>query len=173
MKKFLMSLLLVASLAGSAMAATYATKDFSANFNGVISVSEPNRNTDNTSTTITYSSSDATALEMVSVRFIDHDISVDTTSSDFYANSGLARTCPTNVATCRILDDRTAHGTYQGHPYTYTLIEMTYLTTNTKYWLRTRYIIVNSREAIFIDMLTLEGNSQESAGAWLNSLEIK
>jgi hypothetical protein len=174
MKKFLMSLLLVAALAGSAMAATYTTKDFSVNFVGEVAVNGPANNTENTSITTFYSSSNETELDMVSVRFVNHDIPADTTSSDFYATETLARICPTNVATCRMLLEFESRSTYQGHPYTYVVTEITDTETSVVFWVRTRYIIVNSREATFIDRMTTKANSdQESSGAFLNSLDIK
>lgn len=131
--------------AGIALAQTglqttpYATNYFSATFDGPVDVQGPVRSEDNQSTNYIYLSSSMTASQRIVVRFVDHDIAVDFTSSDFYANDDTVG----GVITNRSQDY------YQGHPFTYTRHHYTY--NGVEMSKRTRYIIVNSREVIFVE----------------------
>lgn len=139
----------VLALAGMAAANTglqttsYSTNNFSATFNGPVTANAPKRNAANTSTDYSYYSFDAVTQvgQIIIVRFIDHDIAVSTESSEFYANDDTTPGPITNRST----------DTYQGHPLSYTRRKDTEYDTPIS--LRTRYIIVNSREVIFVKQL--------------------
>src|ERR1700683_2381695 len=119
----------------------YSTANFSAVFNNTVTADAPVQNT--RSVANAYTSNDGTHFEMVTFRVVDHDIPVDYTSSDFYANNSQNGGW--------VIDPTvTTEKLYQGHPFTYTY--MTKTVYGIQYALRSRYIIVNSREAIFIQM---------------------
>jgi hypothetical protein len=142
----------------------YATTNFSATFDGPVTAMLPTRNGENTSTDYKYVSQNGKVAEAVTVRFIDHDIAVDYTSSDFYANDD--RTGGT-VDTAN-----TSHDSWNGAPFTYTY--RTFTLDGVILTKRTRYIIVNAREAIFIQQITAVG--YEDRPEWLDfeySLRIK
>ena len=140
---FVLSILAIAGMAfaNTGLQTTpYSNSYFSATFNGPVTADAPTRNTNGTSTDYTYYSisTDGTVGQMVIVRTIDHDISVDLSSSEFYANDDRTPGPITNRST----------GDYQGHPLSYTRREETDITPSVSK--RTRFIIVNSREVIFV-----------------------
>lgn len=140
----------------------YSNNYFSATFNGSIETSGALRNDNGTSTSYIFQSVNHRVSQAVLVRILDGDIPVDYTSSDFYAH-----------------DDRTggtvinrSQGMWEDHPYTYTC--RTFIQDNVEYSRRTRFIIVNSRMAIFITQTSL--NSYNDQNEWLDfeySLRIK
>jgi len=141
---------------------SFSNSYFSAVFNGAVEAAAGQRNSANTSTTYVYSSSNANVSQSVLVRIVDQNIAVDTTSSDFYANSdntgGEIRT--------------TSHDVWEGHPFTYTFRVFT--SGGVEYSRRTRIIVVNSREVIFISQTVL--NTYDDQNEWLDfeySLRIK
>ena len=136
---------------------------FSATFNGTPSV-KTYRSADNESSNTVYSSMTDTVAEIVTVRIIDHDIAVNYTSSDFYANDD--RTGGT------LDNDSTTRNVWCGLPYTYTF--RNFELDGVKLVKRSRYIIVNSREVIFIQQIAVA--SYEDRPEWLDfeySLRIK
>ena len=173
--KFLSSILAVLVLSIAALAqypegpntgkatTPFSNAQFSATFNGTVTAKPAARNSD-TSTDYTYVSQNDKVAELVTVRIIDHDIAVNYESSDFYANDD--RTGGTVDA------DNITHGSWNGAPYTYTYRTFTYGSYElTK---RTRYIIVNSREVIFLQQVTVKG--YEDQPEWFDfeySLRIK
>ena len=144
--KAIVSMLVLSLLAfvGFALANTglqttpYSNSYFSATFNAPVSVDSPARNGSNTSTDYAVYSNTPTVGQIVTARVIDHDIPVDQSSSDFYANDDTTGGTITNRSV----------NTYQGHPFTYT--RRIYTEDGVRLSKRTRYIIVNSREVIFI-----------------------
>jgi hypothetical protein len=142
----------------------YSTTQFSATFDGPVTALLPTRNDENTSTDYKYVSKNDKVAEAITVRFIDHDIAVDYTSSDFYANDD--RTGGT------VDTDNTSHNEWNGAPFTYTY--RTFTLNGAVLTKRSRYIIVNSREVIFIQQVTVNG--YEDRPEWLDfeySLRIK
>ena len=121
----------------------YSTNNFSATFNGPVTADPMQRSTDGQSSNYAYYSFNETTGvgQIVIVRFVDHDISVDYTSSDFYANDDTTGGVITNRSTT----------TYQGHPLTYT--RHGYTEDGVQLSKRTRFIIVNSREVIFLEQI--------------------
>jgi len=101
------------------------------------------RNDANTSTRTVYTAIGNEAVEQVVVVKVDHDIPVDYTSSDFYrdADVNTGETLATN---------RNSQGLYQGHPYSYGCYTSTVNGVDVIRF--SRFIIVNSRTAIFIVM---------------------
>jgi len=99
------------------------------------------RNDANTSTRTVYTVIGNEAVEQVVVVKVDHDIPVDYTSSDFYrdADVNTGETLTTN---------RNNKGLYQGHPYSYGCYTSTVNGVDVIRF--SRFIIVNSRTAIFI-----------------------
>ncbi len=84
---------------------------FSTTFVGPVTFTQ-NRNDANTSSGYIYDASNNNVAQTVVVRLVDHDIPYGTASTDFYEQEDLRRNpseTPTNFA----------HGTYQGHPFTY------------------------------------------------------
>jgi len=120
---------------------TYSTSTFSATFNGPVTASSTQHATN---TDYNYFSSSNGVMQMITVRFINHDIAVDQTSADFYANddaSGGSGSTGGEV-TNRSIDS------YQGHVFTYTRRHS--FADGIDYAKRTRFIIVNSREMMFV-----------------------
>lgn len=136
---------------------------FSLTFNGPVTTDAPDRNAANTSTTYSYSSFSNGVYQAAHLRIIDHDIAVDYTSSDFYAD-----------------DDRTG-GTIEnrskdswcGHPFTYTGRKVVNEKGET-YFVRTRYIIVSARAVLFL--VQVSSYSAADQPEWMDfeySLRIK
>ena len=172
--KFLSSLFLALVLSVSALAqyptspntgkatTPYTTGVFSATFNGPVTAKDSGRNTANTSSDVTYVSSTELIAQAVVVRFIDHAIAVDYTSSDFYVNDLTG--CDTK--------DNLSQGTWDGRPYSY--VFCTYTTGGQTYTERVRFIIVNSTTVLMVKQLALEANNDRDV--WLDfeySLRIK
>jgi hypothetical protein len=135
----------VLAIAGMAGAGTfqntpYSTNSFSATFNANVTADAPVASDDNQSTNYSFWSYNPTQTvgQLVIVRIVNHDIPVDLTSSDFYADDDRTGGTITNRST----------GEYQGHPFTYTRRD--YVDNGVELSKRTRFIIVNSREVIFI-----------------------
>jgi hypothetical protein len=139
----------------------YSVATFSATFNGAVAV---RTQTNTTSSDVIYTSNNGTVAQLIAVRTVDHDIAVDYTSSDFYANDD--RTGGT-VDTAN-----TAHNVWEGHPFTYTFRNFMYEDVNLSK--RSRYIIVNSREVIFVEQVSAANYADRDE--WLDfeySLRIK
>jgi hypothetical protein len=143
LNKIFATLTLALAMIGSVFAQTpYSTSSFSATFNGTVDV-DSHRSSGGTSNNVEYSSFANGITEIVIVRTVDHDIDVNLTSSQFYRN---------NVGGgATLLDKYNSDGAYQGHPFSYGLF--TYTKDGVDYSLRSRFIIVNSRTAIFIQMV--------------------
>jgi hypothetical protein len=157
---FLAASLLV--LSAFAVAQTFSNNYFDANFVGAVTSSN-NRNDANTSTNYFYNASDANVYQTIDVRLVDHDIPVDYSSTNFYANEDAQRG--------EVLSRST--GVYQGHPFTYLCIKYT---TNKGYVLteRNRYIIIGPREVYFITQSSLASYDDNAEFLALeNSLNIK
>jgi hypothetical protein len=144
----LKSLLLTASLfilSAFSMAQTpYSNNSFAVTFTGGAVTSSVQPNDAKTSTNYDYTSSNADVSQTVDTRIIDHDIAVSQASSDFYAD------LDTSLGT---VINRSA-GLWQGHPFTYTFVKFVG-NNGLTYSLRTRFIIVRPREAIFIMQTSL------------------
>jgi hypothetical protein len=135
---FLISAMFV--LSAVSMAQTpFSNNYFDATFNGgaVASTTEPNDA--HTSTNYDYESDATDFAQVVTVRLIDHDIAVDLSSSNFYADADSKRGEVISRST----------GSWQGHPFTYTCTKIVG-TNGVAYTVRARYIIVGPREAYFI-----------------------
>ena len=166
---FVLSLLALGGIAWAntgLQTTSYSTNNFSAQFNGPVTAGPVQRSQDNQSSNYVYTSFDTNVGQGVIVRFVDHDIPVDQTSSDFYANDDTSDGTITNQST----------GMYQGHPYTYT--GRAYTDSGTEMFKRTRFIIVNSREVIFIIQIEPKqnGNYLTNQPQWFDfedSLNIK
>jgi hypothetical protein len=140
----------------------YSTSTFSATFNGPVKVLDSYRSEDNQSSNTVYSSVNENAAQIIIVRFIDHDIAVNQESADFYADDDRVGGTITNRST----------GSWEGHIYTYTMHH--YVKDGYALTQRCRYIIVNSREVIFIEQISSEDYNDQNE--WLDfeySLRIK
>jgi hypothetical protein len=151
----------------------FANAQFSATFNGQVSVSETRRNGAGTSSYQEYDSYESPVGQDITVKFLDHDIAVDLSSSNFYANGDFNRITEINGATDVRLIDRSTD-VWEGHPFTYTNVIFT--VAGKTYTLRSRFIIVNSREALFINQLSPSDLDTANRNQWLDfeySLRIK
>lgn len=177
MKKFLKSIALVTALLCASFAVAqypespntgkqttpYTSVQFNATFNGSVNVSELMHNTAKTSVYRLYTSSAAGVYQTVAVRFIDHAIPVDFTSSEFYAaHADLSGGTITNQS----------NDVWEGHPFTY--IYVVFSADGVNYVTRTRFIIVSATEAIFISQTAPA--TADDRDQWLDfeySLRIK
>jgi len=119
----------------------YSTSAFSATFNGGVETSGY-RSSENHSSNSVYISTNHGVMQRIVVRTVDYDIPVDLTSSNFYADDD---------TTGGTIDNRST-AVWEGHPYTYT--RHLYTVNGVEFSKRTRYIIVNSRTAIFIQQVS-------------------
>jgi len=141
------------------------SNQFSALFNGPVTVSGLEQNTAKTSQYRIYSSTgDNGVVQVVELRYItvNGNIPVDYTSSDFYANEFVGD---------GIEDvNNRSQNVWEGHPFTYTFITSADKKTVT----RSRFIIVNGKEALFIMQISpISANDRDQ---WLDfeySLRIK
>jgi hypothetical protein len=146
----------------------YNTNNFSNTFNGPVTAKDVYRSADNQSSNYQYISYTDDVAESVIVRFIDHDISVDTTSSDFYADddsSGGTIDSRRTGTWCR-------EGTNQTIPFTYT--HRTYTYNGQQLQKRVRYIIAGPREVVFITQISKADYGDQAE--WLefaNTLRIQ
>ena len=162
----LKSLMLIAAtllLSVVSMAQTsYNNSYFGVTFNGGAVTTTINPNDAGTSMNHNYISENVDFRQIVDVRLIDHDINVDLSSSNFYADQDSKRGTVVSRST----------GTYQGHPFTYTFLK--YTENGVVYSRRTRYIIVEPREVVFIEQISLMSFDDQSL--WENfesTLNIK
>jgi hypothetical protein len=126
---------------------------FSATFNGPVSTGSARQAT---STTTAWYSGNNGVYQYVVVRVVDHDIAVNQTSADFYAD--------TDTASGGAIENRSTD-TWEGHPVTY---------TGRKYtdpqgfvmFKRARFIIENSRTVISIQQFALY--SLDDKDQWQN-----
>jgi len=140
----------------------YSAPAFSVTFNEPVSV-KTFQSTVGTSTNTLYSSFSHGVYQSVTVRTVDHDIAVDYSSSTFYANEN---TFGTEDMAYRSTD------VWEGHPFTYSRRSNT--ENGTTHYQRMRYIIVNSRTAIFITQMSSE--DYDDRPEWLDfeySLRIR
>jgi hypothetical protein len=140
----------------------YSTSYFSVAFNGAVSTTT-SRTANNQSSNTTYYSGSHGVSQGVTVRIIDHNIAVDQTSSDFYAD---------NDTTGGTIDSRSTD-VWEGHIFTYTR-RLYNAPDGTQLSKRSRFIIVNAREVIFI--IQICPASYEDRNEWLDfeySLRIK
>jgi hypothetical protein len=154
-KSFVMTIILAVMLSVAAVAQNYSTPVFSADFNGAVSVNSF-RNDKNTSTRTRYTSVSGDVHEEVLVVAVDHDIAVDLTSSRFYRDQDA------NVGET-LTTDFNSDGTYQGRVFSYGCFLSRFDGVN--YIRLTRYIIVNSRTALFISMSLPNSDARTSEGA--------
>ena len=183
MKKFFTAFTFILALAISSVAKTYSTPVFSATFNGDVKVetfrNSTNSNTayssfsngitklkvktfrNSTSSNTAYSSFSNGITELVVVRTVDHDIDVNTTSSQFYR---------ANTTGATLVDKFNSDGEYQGHPYSYGLFE--YTDSGIAFTERERIIIVNSRTVIFIKMIMTAEKASNEPNTPGNDLQV-
>jgi hypothetical protein len=147
--KSLKSLILIAAtflLSAVSMAQTsYNNNYFGVSFSGGAVTTATAPNDARTSMNYDYISENSNVRQVVDVRLIDHDINVDLSSSNFYADQDNARGVVVSRST----------GTYQGHPFTYTFTKITPTDGTAPYSVRRRYIIVGPRETIWIMQTSL------------------
>lgn len=163
----LKSMLLAASmlvLTAFAVAQTFSNNYFDANFVGAVT-SSTQRNDANTSTNYFYNASDANVYQTIDVRLVDHDIPVDYSSTNFYADADARR------SGVEVMSRST--GVYQGHPFTYLCIKYTNASGQVLTE-RNRYIVVGPREAYFVTQTSLASYDDNAEFNTLeNSLNIK
>ena len=148
MKRTLVALLLIvaASLAWG-QSTPYSNKTFSATFVGPVTESAPDRNTQNTSTSVFYNASVNGVFQTVSMRTVDHDIPVDQSSLDFYA---------TGAAKNGYSEDDRKNETLQGHIGIY--VNQHNGNSRRRVW----YVLVDSRHVL---ALMTEGSANVDDGA--------
>jgi hypothetical protein len=143
------------------------SNQFTALFNGEVTVSELKQNDAKTSQYRSYTSSSNGVTQQVLLKFITAgDIAVDYTSSNFYANQFVPV-----VGGVEDMSNR-SQGVWEGHPFTYAYVSGE--TDGVAWVTRTRYIIVNSREALFISQTS--SGTTDDRNQWLDfeySLRIK
>jgi len=149
------SLMFVAVLLLSAFAVAqstpYSNKVFSATFVGPVTETAADRNMQNTSTSVFYNAAANGVYQSVSIRTVDHDIPVDQSSLDFYAD-GAAKNG-------YVQDDR-KNVSLQGHIGIYINLHNTDITGTTRR--RVWYIIVSPRQVL---ALMTEGDATVDDGA--------
>lgn len=174
MKKLfaLLAVLALSTVAVAQLAVPYSNNVFSATFNGTVS-SKPNVVHD-TNTDYDYNSNDAVHYEDVTVRIITHDIPVNNQSSDFYADHAALNGWVIDTTVDATGNTSRSSGLYKGlYPYTYTYMTRTG-DDGIQYATRTRWIVVNAREAVFIKMTSKAADSDHDYWEkFENSLEIK
>ncbi len=137
---------------------------FSATFNGPVNISDLVQNTAKTSQFRLYESTNKGVTQTIQLRVITTGyIAVDYTSSDFYANEFVDG-----------IEDTTnrSHNVWEGYPFTYTYVTKGKGDDATV--TRTRFIIINAREALFLSQVSLA--SIDNRDQWLDfeySLRIK
>ena len=160
----LKSMFLAASmlvLSAFAVAQTFSNNYFDASFAGAVT-SATSRNNANTSTNYDYTASTSNIFQDIDVRLIDHDIAVDYSSTDFYANIDASR---------GTVLSRSA-GTYQGHPFTYLCVQ--YTDGGSVITERNRYIMIGPREVYFVTQRSLSSYDDKAEwDAFEASLNIK
>jgi hypothetical protein len=163
MKKFLaFAVLMLSSMLATAQT-SFSNNYFSAQFSGGPVTSTTTLNDARTSTNYDFTSVNSNVAQTVDVRLIDHDIAVDLSSSNFYADLDNARGVVMSRST----------GVYQGHPFTYTFTKVTRADQST-YSVRTRYIIVSPRVTIWvIQSSSMQYEDQAIWEAFEDSLNIK
>lgn len=138
----------------------YSNNYFSATFNGTVTT---NSYRGDQSGNAKYTSANQNVSQTVTVRIVNYDIPANQASADFYAD---------NDCTLRGTIENRSTGTWERHPFTY--IGCKYIENNMEWFQRSRYIIVNSREAIFIQQVSR--SSYNDQDEWLDfaySLRIK
>jgi len=174
MKKVLAVLILALAFVASAFAQTqttpYSNNNFSATFNNEVTYSTYSNPTN---INYVYTSTSAQGVkQVVNVRIVDHDIPVDYSSSDFYMNHETSSLLDTFDGT--LVADGIARNLYQGHPFTYAFFDKAPGSNGTMWSERIRFIIVNSREVIFIYQIAPEEvNDQQEWFAFEETLSIK
>lgn len=153
--KALLVAVVAVTLSTFASAQSYDNSYFSAVFNAPVTTNTTKRNPDNTSTDYDFGSDTPAIAEWVTIRIIDHDIPNAFQSSDFYADQQ-ARAATDSGGTVI----NRSQTWYQGHPVTYICTARP--KDGKTYWIRTRYIIVSAREAIFITMISLQDDSNQA-----------
>ena len=140
----------------------YSASQFSATFNNGVAVSTYSTNT---ATNTEYFSTDSRGVTQdIVVRFVDHDIPVDYSSSDYYLNHDTFGGALSNVA----------RGTYQGRVFTYGFFDKAPDGNGGLRSERIRFIIVNSREVIMIAQIAPEAvDDQQEWFAFEDSLNIR
>jgi hypothetical protein len=155
MKKIFATLTLALAMIGSAFAQTqYSTSKFSAAFNSSVTVNDLGPNDAKTGSTIEYESSVNDVLEIVAVRTINAGsyVDVNSTTAEYYAQqqlNGKGMTLVTRTSKDKAGNDQT---TYQGHPFSYICTEFD--NNGVKYWMRTRFIVVDSNTVLFVQMVS-------------------
>jgi hypothetical protein len=140
----------------------FSNQYFSATFNANPTVGTGARSDTAMNYTVSSYTESPVVGQSITVRIVDHDIPVDYTSSDFYANND---STGGEVIT-------TSRNVWEGHPFTYVARKFT--VNGETFQKRERYIIVNSREAIFLTEIIPAG--QDDQNEWLDfeySLRIK
>ena len=140
----------------------YSVPQFSATFNNGVAVTTYRAPT---STNTEYFSTDSRGVTQdIVVRFVDHDIPVDYSSSDYYLNHDTFGGALSNVT----------RGTYQGRVFTYGFFDKAPDGNGGFQSDRIRFIIVNSREVIMISQIAPEAvDDQQEWFAFEDSLNIR
>lgn len=153
---FVVAALSLAGLAG-AQSTPYSTPNFSATFNSPVTTST-DRNSDGTRSNYYYGAKNKGVEQLVCVRIIDHDIDLNKSSTNFYADQ---------AAKGMTLEDR-KDGTYQGHLYV--LVRVHDATAQRKLWV----ILVNARTVImFLQQAPVGADDSSDWSTLANSLIIK
>jgi len=164
MKWNLKSTLLAASLlvlSAFGIAQAFTNNYFDATFVGTVT-SATSRNTANTSTNYDFTASDTNIFQDIDVRLVDHDIAMDYSSTDFYADIDARRG--------EVLARST--GVYQGHPFTYICVK--YTDGGSVLTERDRYIMIGPREVYFITQRSLASYDDKAQwDAFESSLNIR
>ena len=161
MKKFVLAMMLFVATLGFAQS-TYSTQTFSADFTGPVTVSSLINDAKTSSRTFYFAQSNGITESVITVDIItDGVLAVDYTSSDFYRSNTVFEGETLSTTTL-------SNGMYNGHPYSYGC----YLSTveGVNYIRFTRYIIVNSKRAIFISMIMV--NSPNSAKTPAGAVQV-
>ena len=162
-------------LGGIAVAQTlYTTPEFSASFNGPVSIMGPAHSASAHATDTMYTSEVDSVMESVIVRITEKDIPVSWKSSDYYAQSdftGLGVPCHTERDGTPTPTSTLDHGFYQGHPSTYDCTD--YTEGGVIMWQRVQYIIVGPRETVWVIMRSpREKSSRDEWSRFWNSVDI-
>ena len=154
-------------LSAFAVAQNFTNNYFSTTFVGTVETNQ-NRNDSNTSTNYYYDSRNANVMQSVDIRFVDHDIPYGTASTDFYANDDFNRMATSYPGAT--FSNRTT-GVFQGHPFTYQVINYTY--NGTALTVRNRYVYIGAREVYFVSQTSLASYDDSSEwGALANQMNI-
>jgi len=152
----------------------YTTPEFSASFNGPVSIMGPTHSASAHATDTMYTAEVDSVSESVIVRITEKDIPVSWKSSDYYAQSDftdLGVPCHTEMDGTPTPTSTLDHGFFQGHPDTYDCTD--YTEGGVIMWQRVRYIIVGPRETVWVIMRSpREKSSRDEWSRFWHSVDI-